>query len=105
MSPYQTVGKYIIPEEANRVAAQYRAAAAQIHQVWEQTRSVGDSLQGSWIGTAKEKFFLQYEPVRDELYRYADALEDMAREIASIQVWVEEQVWYDEAQGEGINGA
>ena len=99
MSPYRTVGKWVTPDEAGVIASHYRNSAEQIRSTYLRIRDVGNNLDSNWVGNAKNVFFAHYGSLPDEISRFADTLEQMANDIASMKVWVEEQEWFDDLPG------
>lgn len=88
MAPLET-GEWITPQEAFEYAARYRAAAAEMREIAHRALNVGHRLDDSWFGNAKNIFDSHFNSFPQEIFAYADSLENMAQQISRIEVWVE----------------
>lgn len=85
--------KWIHPPEAGHIAAQFRAAAAQIRQQANQLRSTRGILESTWEGNAKNAFFGDFQSTPEAVDDYAAWLESRAQSIDSMTVEIFEDVW------------
>lgn len=84
-------GKWITPPEVHQIASEFRAAAERIRAVYHSVNSVGNRLDETWLGNAKNIFDAHFNSFPREIAAYADRLDQMANEISQIQVWVPDE--------------
>lgn len=96
MSPEITVQKEITPEEVHAIADAVRQCADRAHEIAKKVEGVGEELDGSWMGRAKDLFFLHYEPVPRAIDHFAGSLNSKASAIEAIRVIIEIIQWVED---------
>lgn len=88
MSMVPTDGHWITPAEVGEIASALRAAADQVREVYKSVDAVGQQLDQTWQGNAKNKFDAHFNTYPRDVLSFADDLEHMANSVLTIQVWV-----------------
>ncbi len=83
-----TTGHWITPPEVGAIASEIRAAADEIRDTYKSVNAVGEQLDQSWRGNAKNKFDAHFNMFPSDVLAYADDLDHMANEVLNILVWV-----------------
>lgn len=89
------VTKYVTPPEAGGIAQQYREAADRVRNLSRRIKNSGDNLEVQWTGKARNRFLSRFDSTPADIERYAQLLDQIASDIASIKVMVEEVEWVD----------
>ncbi len=84
-------GKWITPHEVQEIARELRAAAEQMRTVFQTANEVGNQLDDTWSGNAKNIFDAHFNSFPNETAAYAERLEQMAHAVLQIQVWVPDE--------------
>jgi len=74
------------PKEAAGIAGEFRTAARKIRSEATDLRAIKNSLEGSWDGLSRIKFFLDYLPMLTKLTSYASWLDTQANKIQRMKV-------------------
>ena len=81
-------GRWITPPEAHAIASELRSAADQIKTVYQSVNGVGNQLDETWYGNAKNIFDSHFNSFPKELLAYASQLDQMAQEVLQIRIFV-----------------
>ena len=76
----------VVPPEAHAIAAAFRREAQRVRELAVQQRGVKGTLDSTWLGNSKNRFSAEFDPEISKLDRYADMLEDKARQIEKITI-------------------
>lgn len=85
------------PEEVYAIAREVEYLADHVEKIAWQIARAGQELDGGWIGTAKTKFFLAFDPLPRDINNFSKDLKGKATQIKVIRVivqvvrWVEDQ--------------
>lgn len=96
MSPFRTVIQWITPQETRPIVSELFSQAQQIREAKSNLRKVRGDLDSSWTGGAKNEFISQLDALINDYGRYASSLENSAREVAGITVWIEVKEFFDD---------
>jgi len=82
------VPRTFVPSEAYAIAAGFRAEAARVRGLSQQLSGIGGTLDSSWEGNAKNRFFGIFRPEPGNTESYAAWLDAQARNIERMTVTV-----------------
>jgi uncharacterized protein YukE len=87
------VSKTFIPKEAHGIAAKYEKVAKELREIADQVNQLMNSLENSWEGNAKQRFFADYGSEVNNLRATADFCSECGKKIWSMTVTTTE--WKD----------
>jgi uncharacterized protein YukE len=92
------------PDREIGIGIKWRKIANEIRELAQEARALGSSLDATWEGNARVKYFAHYQPEIGNILACAETLEKLADRIEAISVtlwetsW--ETVWIPEETGE-----
>lgn len=94
------VPRTFVPKEAGSIASRYTKVARELREIADQMSHLMNSLEESWEGNAKQKYFGEYGAEPSNLRAVADFCDQCGSKIRSMSVttmeWKEvENPWQD----------